>query len=518
MLEAPYIRAYSLSIELLLVLLALAGFAIRAAGPVGLSALELPDGCLALMERLMGRLMRWGHRVGSASALRVSRESGLQLRGTRGWSSRLTIGVVLLSSAMALHGCSQEPTDRQAEPAARRVLLIGIDGAAPRVADSLLEAGRMPNLARIASRGVHGTIRSAIPIDSPRIWNTVATGKVPDKHGINHFAHQDGQGRTSLFLSSDRRVHALWNIVSDAGMKAGVVNFWNTYPPELINGVMVSDHLLARNIEGRRKITHADEVPTGPVIHPESWHDRLLALLERAEPPTTHSNPLTDEPNLPGFLVLVGQDFPRRFDEDGALVQITREIDRELEPELMMVLLPGIDRISHFLWLGLEDPMVYEEILRMSEEERRGAANALKRYYEYTDALIGVLMEGYADDDLVIVMSDHGFEAGRGMGLLSGVHEGDSAIDGVFYASGAGIEPGSPVGELSVADVTPTILAWLGIPLGEDMDGRPGSFIPPSTADSIPTHDTAPVARMELRPSGAEEEIVEQLKSLGYLE
>jgi hypothetical protein len=34
----------------------------------------------------------------------------------------------------------------------------------------------------------------------------------------------------------------------------------------------------------------------------------------------------------------------------------------------------------------------------------------------------------------------------------------------------------------------------------------------------IPTHDGAPIARMALRPSGAEDEIVEQLRSLGYLE
>jgi predicted AlkP superfamily phosphohydrolase/phosphomutase len=399
-----------------------------------------------------------------------------------------------------------------------RVLLIGIDGAAPRLVDRLLEAGRLPNLARIASRGVRGTIRSAIPIDSPRIWNTVVTGKVPDKHGINHFAREDAEGGKHLYLSSDRRVHALWNIVSAAGMQAGVVNFWNTYPPELINGVMVSDHLLAKNIEGRLRLTKAGEVPMGPVIHPAAWHDRLMAVLARAKPPTEISNPLRNDPDLPGFLVLVGDDFPRRFEEDGALVQIAREIDRELEPELLMVLLPGIDRTSHFLWLGLEDPMIYDEELRLSEAERRSAAKALERYYEYTDALIGVLMRGFDDDDLVIVMSDHGFEPGRGMGLLSGIHESEAAIDGVFFASGAGIQPGAPVGELSVADVTPTILSWLSIPVGEDMDGRPGGFIPASTIAMIPTHDSAPIARMELRPSGAEDEIVEQLRSLGYLE
>jgi len=443
----------------------------------------------------------------------------LQLRRTRGRASRLAPALLATLVAGGLLACSQQDAEQQAtEPARRRVLLIGIDGASTRITDPLIEQGRMPNLARIASRGVRGTIRGTTPIDSPRIWNTVVTGKVPDKHGIHHFAHRDEEGNTKLYLSSDRKVHALWNIVSDAGRSVGVVNFWNTYPPELVEGVMVSDHLLARNIEGRRRLTHADQVPTGPVVYPESWLPRLQALLESAEPPTTHENPLRTEPDLPDFLALVGEDFPRRFDEDGALVRITTEIDQELEPDLLMVLLPGIDRTSHFLWLGLEDPMVYEEVLRMSDAVRQASARALERYYEYTDALIGVLMQGFGEDDLVIVMSDHGFEAGRGMGLLSGVHESEAAIDGVFFAAGAGIPPGAPVGELGMADLTPTILAWLGIPIAEDMDGRPGAFVAASETGTVPTHDTAPVARMELRPSGAEDEIVEQLKSLGYLE
>ena len=48
-----------------------------------------------------------------------------------------------------------------------------------------------------------------------------------------------------------------------------------------------------------------------------------------------------------------------------------------------------------------------------------------------------------------------------------------------LFARGAGIAPGSDSGTPSVNDVPPTILAWLGLPLGEDMDGRVTSFLEP---------------------------------------
>jgi hypothetical protein len=255
------------------------------------------------------------------------------------------------------------------------------------------------------------------------------------------------------------------------------------------------------------------------VIHPESWRHRLSALLERPEQLTRFENPLRVSQNLPRYLVLVGDDLSRRFEEDGVLTRIALEIDAGIEPDLLMVLLPGIDRTSHFLWGSLQDDQtLYDDELRLSEREQRGGRIALETYYEYTDALIGRLIEHFGENDLVMILSDHGFEVGRGMGLLTGVHQGEAAMDGVFFAAGPGIVPGTRVEDLSVRDVTPTILAWLGLPVGEDMDGRVGGFLRVSGVTSVPSHDVAPVRRLSLRPSGVEDEIVDQLKSLGYLE
>ncbi len=431
-------------------------------------------------------------------------------------SSRLIRSTLAALCVLALHSLVACERAEQ-EPTRGRVLIIGIDGATHRLIDPLIQQGRLPHLAGLQARGASGTIRAAIPIDSPRIWNTMVTGKTPNKHGIQHFAKKV-DGRNELYLSSDRRAHALWNIVSDAGMTVGVVNFWNTFPPEEINGVMISDHLLARNIEGRRRIMRAEQAPEGPLIHPADWQRRIADLLATPKRLSDIPNPLRNNPGLPPWLGLVGDDVPRRFEEDETLARIALEIEREVRPDLMMVLLPGIDRTQHFLWGSLEDPQLYDEELRLSPAQQKAGREALEAYYQFTDQLIGHLIASHGDDDLVIVLSDHGFEAGRGMGLLTGIHKTEAAIEGVFYAAGRGIAPGTRVEGLGIADLTPSVLAWLGLPVGEDMDGKVGAFLGAVEVTTTPTHDIGEIARMPLERSGAEAELVDQLEALGYLE
>ena len=68
-----------------------------------------------------------------------------------------------------------------------RVLLIGWDAADWKVIRPLLEAGQMPNLARLMAEGVHGNLATIYPALSPMLWTSIATGKRAYKHGIHGF-------------------------------------------------------------------------------------------------------------------------------------------------------------------------------------------------------------------------------------------------------------------------------------------------------------------------------------------
>lgn len=396
-----------------------------------------------------------------------------------------------------------------------RVLLVGIDGASLRVIQPLLREGRLPHLERIAANGVYGPLRAQLPLSSPRIWTSIATGKRPEKHGILGFAFEDAGGALRLYTGAERRSHALWNIASEAGLSVAVVNWWNTHPLERVRGFVASDHLLPMELEGRERLTGATGSRGGPTVYPEAWRERVAALLDDPTPVTGIADPFADPA---GFASWVRpQRLTPRYWNDNVVTRIALEVERELRPDLMLVFLAGIDRVSHILWGALEPPESYPEALRMTQGEREVAAAALRRYYEYSDALVGRLLEGYSEADLVMVVSDHGFEAGRGMMFLTGVHETARAQDGVIFARGPGVRAPAEPRPVSVNDVTPTILAWLGLPLGRDMDGRPAAFLEPREVRHIASWDTRPIERLASEPSGAEQEILEQLEALGYL-
>jgi len=381
----------------------------------------------------------------------------------------------------------------------------------------MLRNGELPNLAEIARQGIYGPLRSHSPINSPRIWASIATGKLPKRHGILSFARDDGHGGTRLFASSDRKGHALWNIVSDAGKRVAVINWWTTYPVETVNGVMVSDHMLAGEVQGRRKLTGASGTEAGPIVYPEDWEERLLALAEVSDPVTDVPNPFGDVSRFPDWTL--PDRMSERYRNDERVARIAIEVERELRPDLLMVFLPGIDRISHRLWGALERPADGSDG-GFAPAEREVCAAALRQYYAFTDALIGEVSKSFGPDDLVMVVSDHGFEAGSSMIFLTGDHKTAKALNGVVFARGPDIVQPKTQRPVSVNDVTPTILAWLGLPLGDDMQGRPASFlaVDASKIARVASHDTRPIERLEGAPSGAEESILEHLRSLGYLE
>lgn len=424
-------------------------------------------------------------------------------------------GVWLLLVSVATVACDAPPTPDEEKG---RVAVIGIDGASMRVIAPMLKAGRLPTLADIAREGVMGPLRSAIPISSPRIWNSIATGKVPTKHGITDFAKRDANEEQHLFLSSDRKAHAIWNILSDLGLSVAVVNMWNTFPPEKVHGVMVSDHLLSREIEGRESFTGAVNTPVGALVYPEEKQSEFGKLLRDAPPLVDFPNPFKAYQPMP--LWTPRDSLSRVFDEDDALALFAYEIGRETQPDFLMVLLPGIDRVSHHLWGALEPPEAYPPDVRMSEAERKGSRWILEAYYEYTDALLGKLLSLYGPEDLVIVLSDHGFESGVDLVGLTGVHRGEESIDGVLFARGPGLPRGEHLekGAVSIFDITPTVLAWFGIPIARDMDGRAADFVQTPRPLMVDTYDGTPVERVGPVPSGTNPVLLEQLRSLGYLE
>src|SRR5690348_8403546 len=85
---------------------------------------------------------------------------------------------------------------------AKRVVVIGLDGFEPRLAEKMLAAGELPGLAALRERGGYGRVATTTPALTPAAWSTFATGTNPGSHGIFDFVHRDPKTYTPVFALS----------------------------------------------------------------------------------------------------------------------------------------------------------------------------------------------------------------------------------------------------------------------------------------------------------------------------
>ncbi|MBK6426253.1 MAG: alkaline phosphatase family protein [Blastocatellia bacterium] len=94
---------------------------------------------------------------------------------------------------------------------------------------------------------------------------------------------------------------------------------------------------------------------------------------------------------------------------------------------------------------------------------------------------------------------------------------------GVIIAAGPGIAEGVEVNGARLMDVAPTALYALGVPLNEDMDGRPVAdlftleFAAEHSVTFRPNEAAASTDRVDPFSAAEEDDIMDQLKGLGYI-
>ncbi len=108
-------------------------------------------------------------------------------------------------------------------------VVIELDGADWKVIRPLLDAGRLPNIARMIAEGSSGDLVSSPPLISPRLWVTIFTGRTSKEHGVEFFGSS-----TSMV-----RCKRIWDILGERGATVGVLGTFVTWPPYPVKGFMI---------------------------------------------------------------------------------------------------------------------------------------------------------------------------------------------------------------------------------------------------------------------------------------
>ncbi len=432
---------------------------------------------------------------------------------TRSWTVRITLILALVAIALSAYPVMKSssshpaPVAQPALPAPKediKVALIGIDGAWWEMIDPLMNSGRMPTMKSLVDRGVRSQCNTILPTLSPLIWNTIATGKIPEKHHMTSFrvwtfpvtgvvlpitkipgSFLELQWMMGKIIqitpinSTFRTTEALWNILSDVGLTVGVMNWWGSYPVEPVNGFMVSDHALYN-----KAMTHmgshaayGDSLSVFPshiimeleplIVQPEDIPIENAARfihLETEQDRTWYQN--TKDYRL------FGEDskaamFKFSYPEDVTMVRAALYMLQKYgQPDFFTLYLDGNDSMGHmYLPYYFHD----RHTDRLNPDNVRRLKDLVPEYYVYIDEVLGQILSALEPNTIVIIISDHGFDHGI---QPDGLYEHRNAPPGVFLMAGGDTKQGQTIITASVKDVTPTILTLFGLPVGRDMDGR----------------------------------------------
>lgn len=455
---------------------------------------------------------------------------------TRGLSNTGKTLVLLVAAAVAVAGgCA----GREEDPGTR-LLIFAVDAATWNVLTPMMEAGELPVITSLANRGSFGVLKSGEPIQSPQMWTSIATGVVPEKHGIERFvAEIPGTGREVPVTSNMRKVKAFWNIASEADLSVGIVGWWPSWPAEEVNGFMVAQRAwpvnwsrhgipfgAARDRTGRLMVEEFDGR-----TYPESLYDEF-------EPYVYTEEDIPGEELSRLFSDVRFTDPARQFHarwvyaKDKTFAEAGLAFLRTYRPDVFAVYLQGTDVVAHYYW-GYQR----EEGFTVDPADERMYGRVVRNYYAYVDEVIGRYLAEVGDDTAVLIVSDHGFETKRDLkerwerGEKIRTVEGgkdvpwDHGLDGVVIMAGPGVRSNNRIGAGSVVDVTPTMLAYLGLPVGDDMDGRPMTdifeqgFLEENPVRFVDTYETdGPRGDEAPMESPIDEGIKEKLRSLGYIE
>lgn len=434
------------------------------------------------------------------------------------------------------------------------VYFVAADGLTLDVIEPMVERGELKHLASLAQDSSVGRLATITPTNSPTIWTCIATGYRPSEHGIDGFCYYRLLGRhvtrsrvrkikrlglkgiisaleaaslMKMRLFDDRhvRLKRFWEIISEAGGRVGLVNWWYTWPANRVNGFIVAGRLhywrgeaMGHSLSVDNGLTYPPELLEdieGLIISPDAIAAEDLRpfvnlpddeLQELINSPFEHHDPKSELRFMIAFDLTHWRIFERCLDSYPDLTVASLYLRcPDIASHCAFPYMPGSRRLS------------------VSEDERRTFGQVVPQAYRFVDDVIGKIRARMGENDTLVLVSDHGFAYQEKRGSYGHAR---GQPPGVLYACGKEFAPGREICNANIYDVAPTLLRVCGIPLARDMAGRCLEEIlapefrrqhpPPAPVESFGPRATYHPSDRE--PNATDKEIKDHLRALGYLD
>jgi predicted AlkP superfamily phosphohydrolase/phosphomutase len=255
-----------------------------------------------------------------------------------------------------------------------RLLVVGLDGATWDLIKPWAQAGKLPFLARLMAEGTSLDLNSTVLPISPPAWASFMTGKNPGKHGVFDFTGRDW-GSYRMRIMRRPLEPSFWSILSQNGCRVGIVNVPQTYPPEEVNGFVVT----GLGTPSNTTFTYPPDLTAS------------LHALGYQPTPDIHYRPGNERELLDSLLAAT----------ENTTRVATELMSREM-CDLFVVVLRITDEAAHFFWKYMD------ETHPSYSPEDKAYRSAILTCYQKADNALSRIVEAAGEGVTLFVMSDHG--------------------------------------------------------------------------------------------------------------
>jgi hypothetical protein len=327
-------------------------------------------------------------------AVRIIRD--VALRGRIAW---IPVLAVLPAVLVVVGGTSWG----RGEGKGSKLLILALPGLSWNVAEDLIDRGEMPNLAHLRRSGAWGSLHSVKGMSSPAVWTSIATGKTSDEHGITSF------NATADELTARR----IWDILEERGWSVGLFGWPVTWPPRPVDGFVVPAVSDMGSDTYPRELRFIREL----AMREKTGQDRAWGIYCRfAFLSIRYGASLSTLLEASGELLT---DPWRGRELDAAKLFDRRKLRARLSCDYFIGLRrqrpvdfaafhTNIVHVAQAYFWKYHEPRAFEGI---SSQEVDRYGDSVHDAYRIVDGFIGRILEETRENDLVVVVSDHGAEA-----------------------------------------------------------------------------------------------------------
>src|SRR5215211_94413 len=264
-----------------------------------------------------------------------------------------------------------------------RVILIAWDGADWRILDPLLEQGALPNLQALLDKGQREVLRSTVPTHSWSAWPSFLTGVDPDDHGVYDILEtKPGTHKQYPVTYKSIKARTFLDDLTAAGKNQLLLDVPLTFPAPDITGNLLAGGVLPKG----RTFTHPADLPETLAEHGLEWPINGMSWTTYRNRPDAY----LDE----------------AFEVTAKRIAVSEHLMDNSDWDLMASVWVSIDRTQHALsnYIAPDHP-------DYAKNHKTRIGLKVRDVYAQLDDAIGSFVSRTRPDDLVLFISDHGFQS-----------------------------------------------------------------------------------------------------------